>query len=79
MRKELVVKKQNSQTRSGRGFSRKELKQAKMTPKYALRLGLPIDLRRRTSHTENVKLAKSMLKSRLKPEKQTSRRQKKRR
>ena len=79
LRKELMVKKQSNQTRSGRGFSREELKKAKTTPKQALRLGLPIDLRRRTLHAENVKLATAMLKLKIEPEKQTSRRQKKRR
>ncbi|UCD96668.1 MAG: ribosomal protein L13e [Candidatus Bathyarchaeota archaeon] len=79
MRKELLVNKRHGRTRSGRGFSRKELKKVKVTPKQALRLGLPIDQRRRTLHTENAKLAATMLKSKTKPGKQKLHRTKKRR
>lgn len=44
--------------RKGRGFSPKEIKNAGLTPKEAETLGLPIDTRRKTSHTENVEALK---------------------
>lgn len=47
--------------RKGRGFSRKELKEVGLNPKSALRLGIPIDKRRKTKHEENVKLLEQYL------------------
>jgi large subunit ribosomal protein L13e len=56
------VPKQLDKQRMGRGFSRDELKDAGTNPKEALRLGLLVDLRRKTKHEENVKTLKTFLK-----------------
>lgn len=47
--------------RLGKGFSREELKKAGIGLKEALKLGVPIDSRRRTAHQENVEAIKSFL------------------
>ena len=44
--------------RKGRGFSLKEIKDAGLTPQEAKTLRLTIDVRRKTSHTENVEVLK---------------------
>jgi large subunit ribosomal protein L13e len=41
--------------RVGRGFSIEELKEVKLSFTQALRVGIPIDIRRSTKHEENVK------------------------
>jgi len=66
LRNRLIVYKKSGKKRSGRGFSREELKKAGISLKQALRIGLPVDIRRRTVHDENVKLVKQQLQS-LKP------------
>jgi len=52
----LVARKRSGGKRQGRGFSRGELKKAGVSVGQALRVGLPIDLRRRMVYEENVKL-----------------------
>jgi ribosomal protein L13E len=47
----------------GKGFSREELKRAGLNLKDALRLGIPVDSRRKTAHEENVKAVKTFLES----------------
>jgi large subunit ribosomal protein L13e len=59
----LVVRKRSYEKRSGRGFSRGELKEAGTTIKQALQAGIPVDSRRRSVHSENVELLKTQLKS----------------
>lgn len=49
--------------RLGKGFSREELKRAGLSVKEALKLKIPIDTRRKTTHEENVKLIKDFLKN----------------
>jgi len=56
-----VVKKKSGKTRSGRGFSRGELKEAGIDFQRALKLRLQIDLRRKTKHVENVRALKKDL------------------
>ncbi|MEM2103955.1 MAG: ribosomal protein L13e [Candidatus Bathyarchaeia archaeon] len=51
--KPLVFKK-GGEKRVGKGFSLDELKKAKLNVKQALKLGIPVDCRRRTAHLENV-------------------------
>jgi ribosomal protein L13E len=66
------VFKNDGKQRSGRGFSRKELQQAGSNPKEVLRLHIPLDLKRRTIHEENVETLKKLLetkKAALKPKK----------
>jgi len=50
-------------TKEGRGFSRGELREVGVDLKQALKLGMPIDLRRKTKHEENVKALKQHLRS----------------
>jgi ribosomal protein L13E len=52
------ILKPNGKQRSGRGFSREELKKAGLNSTEASRLGLPADLRRKTAHDENVEAIK---------------------
>lgn len=61
--KPKIFKKDGKQ-RCGKGFSREELKKAGLSFKEALKLGIPVDSRRRTSHKENVKVARTFLKNR---------------
>jgi large subunit ribosomal protein L13e len=58
--KPTVFKKDGKQ-RLGRGFSREELKKAGISAREALKLGIPVDLRRRTAHEENVEVVKEFL------------------
>ena len=63
MKVQSAVRKKGGRTRGGRGFSRGELREAKMNHKQALKLGIPIDPRRKTKHEENVKTLKHHLRS----------------
>lgn len=58
-----TVKKKNGNIRKGRGFSREELKKAGIDPKTALKLGISVDLRRKTLHEKNIDLLKQFLTS----------------
>jgi len=58
---QAVVKKKSERTRSGRGFSRDELKEVRIEFQSAPKLRIPIDLRRKTKHAENVKALKKLL------------------
>lgn len=66
MKIQSAVQKKGDRTRRGRGFSRGELGEAGMNLKQALKLGIPIDPRRKTKHKENVKLLKQHLQSLVK-------------
>jgi len=61
MNVEAVVERKRK-TRTGRGFSREELKQVGLSFKQALKLRIPIDVRRRSSHKRNVEILKMYLK-----------------
>jgi large subunit ribosomal protein L13e len=72
--KRVIVRKKSGEKRKGRGFSREELKKAGISFRQALRFGLPVDVRRRTVHHENVKLIGQQLKKHVsKAKKKTSR------
>ena len=58
------VFKNDGRQRLGRGFSREELKKAGSSLKEAVRLGLPVDDKRKTAHDENVAAAKTSLQER---------------
>lgn len=58
-----VVFKKDGKPKEGRGFSTEELKKATLDPKRALKLGVPVDLKRRTLHEENVEALKEYLKN----------------
>ena len=60
--KSKVFKKGGKQ-RHGKGFSREELKRAGLSLKEALKFGIPIDSRRRTTYEENVEVVKNFLES----------------
>jgi large subunit ribosomal protein L13e len=45
--------------RSGKGFSREELKKAGLNPAEAKKLKLPVDKRRKTAHDQNVEAIKA--------------------
>jgi len=52
--------------RRGKGFSKDELRAVNLSLKEALRLGIPVDPRRRTKHTENIDTLKKILEGKLK-------------
>lgn len=58
-----TVQKKDGRTREGKGFSKGELREVGIDFKQALRLTIPIDLRRKTKHKENIKILKQHLKS----------------
>ena len=60
--KPKVIKKGGKQ-RYGKGFSREELKRAGLSLKEALRIGIPVDSRRKTAHEENLEIIKNFLES----------------
>jgi ribosomal protein L13E len=47
--------------RLGRGFSRDELRKAGTSLAEAVKLGIPVDSRRKTAHDENVEAARAFL------------------
>jgi len=57
------VFKKGGKKRYGKGFSRDELKKAGINVRKALNLNLPIDVRRRTVHQENIEILKTFLQS----------------
>jgi len=73
MKTRPIVQKKNGKTREGKGFSKGELREVGVDFKQALRLTIPIDLRRKTKHEDNVKTLKQYLKS-LKPPKLSKKR-----
>lgn len=52
------ILKPDERQRMGRGFSREELKKAGVNLQEARLIELPIDMRRRTAHDENVEAVK---------------------
>lgn len=58
---QAIVEKKAGKTRSGRGFSRSELREVELDFCQALRLRLLIDKRRKTKREENVKALKQLL------------------
>jgi large subunit ribosomal protein L13e len=62
------VFKKGGKQRCGKGFSREELKKAGINLKEALKLGIPVDFRRKTLHNENVDAVKAFMeKEKAKP------------
>lgn len=68
-----TVQKKGGETKGGKGFSRDELREAGLDPKKARRLGISIDLRRKTRHKENVKTLKQHVRSLTKKRKRQPR------
>jgi len=59
MKIQSVVQKRKDRSRKGKGFSRGELKEANIDFRRALKLAIPIDLRRKTKHEENITALKA--------------------
>ena len=55
--------KRKRKTRWGKGFSQDELSEVGLGFRQALRLGVPIDARRRSKHKENVETLRKHLES----------------
>ena len=58
-------------SRTGKGFSLGELKEAGLGFRKAFEMGIPIDTRRSTKHEANVGTLRKHLSEELKPEKRT--------
>jgi large subunit ribosomal protein L13e len=54
-----TITKQNGKQKVGKGFSLNELKAAGVSKQQARQIGLPIDVKRKSSHDENVATIKS--------------------
>jgi ribosomal protein L13E len=54
-----VITKQNGKQKTGKGFSPDELKAAGISKQQAWQAGLPVDMRRKSSHDENVAAIKA--------------------
>ena len=63
MKVEAIVYKKNGKPRKGKGFSRKELEEAKIIIKEALKLGIPVDKRRSSAYKENIETLKQFIKT----------------
>ena len=72
-----TVFKKGGKQRSGKGFSREELKKAGLSLKEALRLGIPVDSRRRTVHEDNINAVKKFLEGKKAASKSKKRRKSK--
>jgi len=60
---EAIVFKKNGRPRKGKGFSRKELEKVGIKVNEALKLGIPVDKRRSSSHEENIKVLENLVKT----------------
>lgn len=61
MKSVATVYKREGKPRDGRGYSVRELQEVALDVKKALRLKIPVDLRRRSSHEDNVEALKTLL------------------
>jgi len=64
-----IIFKEGGKKRCGKGFSREELKKARLSLREAVKLSIPVDSRRKTIHDENVNTIKRFLKSEKKASK----------
>lgn len=55
------MQRMGGKTRFGRGFSQGELANAGIHIKEALKLGIPVDIRRKTTHKENIEALKRFM------------------
>jgi len=67
-----TVRKKDGKPKEGHGFSREELRKVELDRGKALKLRIPVDLRRRSSHEENVEILKARLKEVDTPRKSSS-------
>ncbi len=54
-----TITKQNGRQSIGKGFSPNELKEAGVNRQQAKQIGLPVDLKRKSTHEENVQTIKA--------------------
>ena len=54
-----IVTKQNGKKSTSRGFSLTELKNAGLTKQDAKKIGIPLDIKRKSAHDENVETLKA--------------------
>ena len=54
-----IITKQNGKLSLGRGFSPTELKRAGLTKQDAKKIGIPLDIKRKSAHDENVACLKA--------------------
>jgi ribosomal protein L13E len=54
-----IITKQNGKQSIGRGFSLNELKEAGLNKQDAKKIGIPLDVKRKSLHDENVACIKS--------------------
>ncbi len=54
-----VITKQNGKQSIGRGFSLNELKEAGLNKQDAKKIGIPLDIKRKSLHDENVACIKA--------------------
>jgi large subunit ribosomal protein L13e len=54
-----VITKHNKKKSTGKGFSPTELKNAGVNKQQARKIGLPVDVKRKSAHDENVACIKS--------------------
>ena len=80
-RDRIIAKRKRGKKRGARGFSREELGKLGIGTHQALKLKLPIDLRRRSIHEENLAFLRQQLKTektrhrKVKLKKETARRE----
>ena len=53
--------------RFGRGFSREELRKAGLSMKQAVKLGAPVDTKRKTAREGNIEIVRALLKEKKLP------------
>lgn len=54
-----TITKHNGKTKQSRGFSPNELKEAGLTKQDAKKIGIPLDVKRKTMHAANVATLKA--------------------
>jgi len=54
-----TITKQNGKQKQGKGFSLNELKEAGVNKQQAKQIGLPVDVKRKSMHDENVQTIKA--------------------
>lgn len=63
---EAKVFKDSNKQRSGKGFSISEMRKAGSSLAEAVRFGIPVDHRRKTTHDENIEAAKKAIEEKRK-------------
>ena len=56
-----TITKQNGKQKTGKGFSPNELKECGINKQQAKQIGVPVDVKRKSTHQENVQTIKAHL------------------